>query len=97
MYLSLCDSEYYNNGQFYSRSGLLRVMETLFYAPSLVLGFSGQKQELQVDFFSRFETDPHTPGEVLTVEIQSRHIQVKEATMEIVAELRGGFCHNSIL
>merc|ERR1740119_588 len=71
------------------RSGLLRVMETLFYAPSLVLGFSGQKQELQVEFFSRFETDPHTPGEVLTVEIQSRHIQVKEATMEIVAELRG--------
>jgi len=71
------------------RSGLLRVMETLFYAPSLVLGFSGQKQELQVDFFSQFETNPHTPGEVLTVEIQSRHIQVKEATMEIVAELRG--------
>merc|ERR1711936_852192 len=26
---------------------------------------------------------------VLTLEIQSRHIQVKEATMEIVAELRG--------
>jgi hypothetical protein len=71
------------------RSGLLRVMETLFYAPSLVLGFSGQKQELQVDFFSQFETNPHTPGEVLTIEIQSRHIQVKEATMEIVAELRG--------
>jgi len=71
------------------RSGLLRVMETLFFAPSLLLGFSAQKQELQVDFFSQFETNPHTPGEVLTVEIQSRHIQVKEATMEIVAELRG--------
>merc|ERR1712025_643007 len=49
----------------------------------------GQKQKLQVDYFSQFETNPHTPGEVLTVEIQSRHIQVKEATMEIVAELRG--------
>jgi len=71
------------------RSGLLRVMETLFFAPSLLLGFSAQKQELQVDYFSQFETNPHTPGEVLTVEIQSRHIQVKEATMEIVAELRG--------
>merc|ERR1719480_717154 len=71
------------------RSGLLRVMETLFFAPNLLLGFSGQKQELQVDYFSQFETNPHTPGEVLTVEIQSRHIQVKEATMEIVAELRG--------
>jgi len=71
------------------RSGLLRVMETLFFAPSLLLGFSTQKQELQVDYFSQFETNPHTPGEVLTVEIQSRHIQVKEATMEIVAELRG--------
>ena len=62
------------------RSGLLRVMETLFFAPSLLLGFSAQKQELQVDFFSQFK------GEVLTVEIQSRHIQVREATM---AELRG--------
>jgi len=71
------------------RSGLLRVMETLFFAPSLLLGFSAQKQELQVDYFSQFETNPHTPGEVLTVEIQSRHIQVKDATMEIVAELRG--------
>jgi len=71
------------------RSGLLRVMETLFFAPSLLFGFSAQKQELQVDYFSQFETNPHTPGEVLTVEIQSRHIQVKEATMEIVAELRG--------
>ena len=55
-------------------------METLFFAPSLLLGFSAQKQELQVDFFSQFK------GEVLTVEIQSRHIQVREATM---AELRG--------
>ena len=64
-------------------------METLFFAPSLLLGFSAQKQELQVDYFSQFETNPHTPGEVLTVEIQSRHIQVKDATMEIVAELRG--------
>merc|ERR1719178_18408 len=71
------------------RSGLLRVMETLFFAPSLLLGFSTQKQELQVDYFSQFETNPHTPGEVLTIEVLSKHIQVKEATMEIVAELRG--------
>ena len=42
-----------------------------------------------MDFFSQFENNPHTPGEVLTVEIQSRHVQIKEATMEIVAELRG--------
>ena len=55
-------------------------MEKLVFAPSLLLGFSAQKQELQVDFFSQFK------GEVLTVEIQSRHIQVREATM---AELRG--------
>jgi len=71
------------------RSGLLRVMETLFFAPSLLLGFSTQKQELQVDYFRQFETNPHTPGEVLTIEVLSKHIQVKEATMEIVAELRG--------
>merc|ERR1712147_179927 len=58
-------------------------------APSLLLGFSAQKQELQADYFSQFGTNPHTWGEVLTIEIQSRHIQVKEATMEIVAELRG--------
>ena len=68
-------------------------METLFFAPSLLLGFSAQKQKLQVDYFSQFETNPHTPGEVLTVEIQSKHIQVKEATMEIVAELRGKLCN----
>ena len=65
------------------------MIETIVFSPSLLLGFSAQKQELQVDFFSQFENNPHTPGEVLTVEIQSRHVQIKEATMEIVAELRG--------
>ena len=70
-------------------------METIFFAPSLLLGFSSQKQKLEVNHFNRFETNPHTPGEVLTVEIQSRHIQVKEATMEIVAELKGELCHYS--
>lgn len=71
------------------RSYLLRIIETLTFSPSLVLGFSSQKQEVEVNFFNDFHTDPHIPAELLTLEIQSRHLQVSEVYIEILAELKG--------
>ena len=71
------------------RSSLLRTMETISYSPALLTGFSAQKQELHINYFSNFQTDPHTPAEVINVEIHSKSLQVTEASLEIHAELKG--------
>merc|ERR1719234_1064765 len=71
------------------RSPLLRTMETLTYSPVLLTGLSSQKQLLDINFFNNFQTDPHTPAEVITVEVQPKHLQLAQASLEIHAELRG--------
>ena len=68
------------------RSSLLRILETFTYSPALLTGWSAQKQEVHINYFSNFQTDPHTPAEV---EIQSKHLQISEASLEIHAELKG--------
>jgi len=71
------------------KSPLLRSMETLSLSPALLTGWSEQKQELIINYFSNFQTDPHTPAEIINVEIQSKHLQISEASLEIHAELKG--------
>merc|ERR1719341_1382419 len=71
------------------RSPLLRTMETVTYSPALLTGWSAQKQEVHINYFSNFQTDPHTPAEVVTVEIHSKHLQIAEASLQIHAELNG--------
>jgi len=71
------------------RSPLLRTMETVTYSPTLLTGWSSQKQDLHINYFSNFQTDPRTPAESINVEIQSRHLEVAEASLEIHAELKG--------
>merc|ERR1719341_607827 len=71
------------------RSPLLRTLETVTYSPALLTGWSAQKQEVHINYFSNFQTDPHTPAEVITVEIKSKYIQISEASLQIHAELNG--------
>jgi len=71
------------------RSPLLRTMETVTYSPTLLTGWSTQKQEVLINYFSNFQTDPRTPAEVITVEVKSKHLEVAEASLEIHAELKG--------
>merc|ERR1719341_1799903 len=71
------------------RSSLLRTMETISYSPALLTGWSAQKQEVHINYFSNFQTDPHTPAEVITVEIKSKYLQISEASLQIHAELNG--------
>merc|ERR1712130_232988 len=71
------------------RSPLLRTLETVTYSPTLLTGWSTQKQEVLINYFSNFQTDPRTPAEVITVEIKSKHLEVAEASLEIHAELKG--------
>jgi len=71
------------------RSPLLRTMETVTYSPTLLTGWSSQKQDLHINYFSNFQTDPRTPAENINVEIQTKHLEVAEASLEIHAELKG--------
>jgi len=71
------------------KSPLLRNMETFALSPALLTGWSTQKQELVINFFSNFQTDPHAAAEVINIEIQSTKMQISEANLEIHAELKG--------
>ena len=74
------------------RSSLLRILETLAFLPALLVGLSAQKQEIHIDFFDKFELDAHNPGETLTLEIQSKQLEVSDVTLDIYADLRGEIC-----
>jgi len=71
------------------RSSLLRSLETLAFLPGLLTGFMSQKQELHIDFFDKYELNPHNPGEILTLEILSKHLEVSHVTLDIHADLKG--------
>jgi len=71
------------------RSSLLRFLETIAFSPALLLGFMSQKQHLKIDFFDDYQSDPYSRGEVITLEIQSKVLQIFYAELEITAELQG--------
>jgi len=71
------------------RSDLLRVMETFAYSPFFLTGTSTQRQWLTINYFRKFEDDPHNPANHLILQIQSKFIQVYGATLLIHAEFSG--------
>jgi len=71
------------------RSSLLKMIETLAFLPSLLVGLTAQKQEILIDFFDKFELDAHNPGEILTLEILSKNLEVSDVTLDIHADLKG--------
>jgi len=71
------------------RSPLLRTMETLFFSPALLTGFSSQSQRLTIDYFTNFQTNPHIPAQILAVELQSRHLTITSARLHVAATLSG--------
>jgi len=71
------------------RSSFLKVMETLAFLPAHLVGLMAQKQEIHIDFFDKFELDAHNPGEVLTLEVLSKYLEVSDVTLDIYADLRG--------
>ena len=73
------------------RSSLLRFLETIVFSPAFLFGFMSQKQYLKIDFFNDYQSDPYARGEVITLEIQSKVLQVFDAELEITADLQGLF------
>jgi len=71
------------------RSPMLRGIETLAFAPGLMIGWSEQRQSIPVTFFATFHPDPHAVVRAFHVEVKSKLVQVAQATLHIEASLTG--------
>merc|ERR1719432_18624 len=71
------------------RSPMLRSIETVAFAPSLMIGWAEQKQSIPVTFFATFHPDPHAPVREFHIEVKSKLVQVARATLHIEANLTG--------
>jgi len=71
------------------RSPMLRSIETLAFAPGLMIGWAEQKQSIPVTFFATFHPDPHAVVRAFHVEVKSKLVQVAYATLHIEASLTG--------
>jgi len=71
------------------RSDLLRVMETLVFSPFLLMGSSTQRQWVNVNYFTEFMDDPHSPATDITLVLRSKFLQVYSASLQVHAEFAG--------
>jgi len=71
------------------RSPMLRSIETLAFAPGLMIGWSEQKQSIPVTFFATFHPDPHAVVRAFHVEVKSKLVHVAHASLHIEASLTG--------
>jgi len=71
------------------RSPMLRGIETLAFAPGLMIGWAEQTQSIPVTFFATFHPDPHAVVRAFHVEVKSKLVQVAYATLHIEASLTG--------
>jgi len=71
------------------RSPMLRSIETLAFAPGLMIGWAEQTQSIPVTFFATFHPDPHAVVRAFHVEVKSKLVQVAYATLHIEASLTG--------
>jgi len=71
------------------RSPLLRSIETVAFAPGLMVGWAEQKQSVPVTFFATFHPDPHAPVREFHVEVKSKLVEVARASLHIEANLTG--------
>jgi len=71
------------------RSPMLRSIETLAFAPGLMIGWAKQKQSIPVTFFATFHPDPHAVVRAFHIEVKSKLVQVAHASLHIEASLTG--------
>ena len=71
------------------RSPLQKMIDTVVFTPLLLTGMSKQNQEINIDFFQNFEFQSQQLGEIFTLDILSRHLDVSGASIAIFAELTG--------
>ena len=73
------------------RSPLQKMIDTLVFTPLLLTGISKQNQQVNINFFQNFQLDSQQLGEIFTLDILSRQLEISEASIAIFAELTGKF------
>ena len=73
------------------RSPLQKMINTLVFTPLLLTGISKQHQQINIHFFQNFQLDSHQMGEIFTLDILSRQLEISQASIAIFAELTGDF------
>ena len=76
------------------RSPLQKTIDTLVFTPLILTGISKQNQEMNINFFQNFQFD--SQGEIFTLDILSRQLEISEASIAIFAELTGGFSQSEL-
>ncbi|XP_070569666.1 seipin-like isoform X1 [Ptychodera flava] len=71
------------------RSLLLKILDTLFFAPFLLGGYSEEKQMLEVELFDKFQDSPYKPVIGAVIEIHARRIEVYSSVLRIQAHFTG--------
>jgi len=71
------------------RSELLRILETFVFSPFLLAGVANQRQWLTVNYLNRFVDDPHMPASDISIEVQSKFVQVYNTQLLVHAEFSG--------
>lgn len=71
------------------RSELLRILETFVFSPFLLTGMVNQRQWLNVNYLSRYVDDPHLPASEISIEVQSKFVQVYNTQVLVHAEFSG--------
>ncbi|XP_044126371.1 seipin isoform X2 [Bufo gargarizans] len=71
------------------KSPLLKTLETLATFPLLLMGFSEQKQTLEVELHSEYREDSYVPTTGAVIQVQSVHIQIYSAELRVHAHFTG--------
>ncbi|OCT81730.1 hypothetical protein XELAEV_18024238mg [Xenopus laevis] len=71
------------------KSPLLRTMETLASSPLLLLGFSEQKQSLEVELYPEYREDSYVPTVGAVIQVQSVRIEIYTAELRVHAYFTG--------
>lgn len=71
------------------RSPLIDTIYTLVYSPLFIFGASEEKQNLNIELFSKYEEEEGPTVTDVHIEIQSRQIEVYSANFLIAAEFSG--------
>ncbi|XP_045174791.2 seipin-like isoform X2 [Mercenaria mercenaria] len=71
------------------KSDLLRILETFAFSPMFLFGYMHQKQFLHVELFPDFMDNAYNPSVGLTVEVQSKKVEIYTAVLKIFAQFSG--------
>ncbi|XP_049784629.1 seipin isoform X1 [Schistocerca serialis cubense] len=77
------------SGMLHYRSPLLQTLSTVVLSPLLIFGSKEEKQIITLEMFSDLEDDQVHPVTDIFVELQTRHIELYSATLNINARFTG--------